>query len=329
MARGDLTIVEVARSLRQSVWYGYAAAICIYLLATLAAYLAQPGTHEALFITYFPAIVFSTLLGGGYAGLLVAIAGGAAIWFSLEPQEHPEAALTLVLYVDAAALLLLVMDALNRAIDTLRRERDRARLLFRELQHRTANNLMFVAGFLRMQRIAIRADPELAVPAIDQAMQRLDSFARIHRHLTEPVHGDRSIELLFSQLCDSLIAAAGRERVSVSMTIEAVELQFEQVLVLSLLLAETVTNALKHAFGDDRGGVITVRLTSRRGEHVFEVSDDGGGLDEEGFAARSHGTGHRIMAMLAAQLGGTLTWSVDGGLHTRIVFPRRLDDDWS
>jgi two-component sensor histidine kinase len=328
MARGDLTIVEAARSLRQSVWYGYAAAICVYLLATLAAYLAQPGTHVALFITYFPAIVFSTLLGGGYAGLLVAIAGGAAIWFWLEPQDNPEAALTLVLYVDAAALLLLVMDALNRAIDTLRRERDRARLLFRELQHRTANNLMFVAGFLRMQRTAIRANPELAVPVIDQAMQRLDSFARIHRHLTEPVHGDTSMELLFRQLCDSLIAAAGRERVSVSMTIEAVELQFEQVLVLSLLLAETVTNALKHAFDED-GGVITVRLTSQRTDHVFEVSDNGGGLDEDLFAARSHGTGHKIMAMLAAQLGGTLTWSVDGGLHTRVVFPRRLDEDWS
>jgi two-component sensor histidine kinase len=329
MPRGALTIVEAARALRRSVWYGYAVSVGIYLLATLAAYLAQPGTPEALFISYFPAIVFSTLVGGGYAGLLVAIAGGVTIWFWITPVDNPDAALTLVLYVDAAALLLLVMDALNQAIDTLQRERDRARLLFRELQHRTANNLMFISGFLRMQRNEIREAPALAGQVLDQAMQRLDSFARIHRHLTEPIHGERSVELLFRQLCDGLIAAAGRRNVSVSMQIEAVELQFEQVLVLSLLLAETVTNALKHAFGDNGEGSISILLSSGHTDHVFEIRDNGTGLTDAAFAERSQGTGHKIMTMLAAQLGGTLTWTVDGGLHTRITFPRRLEVDWS
>jgi two-component system, sensor histidine kinase PdtaS len=328
MARGDLAIVEATRALRRSVWYGYAAATAIYLLATLAAYLAEPGTREALFISYLPAVVFSTLVGGGYAGLLVAIAGGVAIWAWLLPMDNPQAALTLVLYVDAAALLLLVMDALNRAIDTLQRERDSAKLLFRELQHRTANNLMFISGFLRMQRNEIRNDPGGASHALEQAMLRLDSFARIHRHLTEPTHGDRSIEVLFRQLCDSIIAATGRENIKLCMDIAAAELQFDQVLVLSLVLAETVTNALKHAFTEHRGGSIAVRLTSDDAHHVFEVRDDGGALSETALDQPRQGSGHKIMEMLAAQLGGTLTWTVEGGLCTRVVFPRALSASW-
>jgi len=62
---------------------------------------------------------------------------------------------------------------------------------------------------------------------------------------------------------------------------------------------------------------------------VFEIRDNGTGLTEAAFAERSQGTGHKIMTMLAAQLGGTLTWTVDGGLRTRITFPRRLEADWS
>lgn len=328
MARGDLIIVAAARDLRRSAWRGYAAATGIYLLATLAAYLAQPAAREALFISYLPAVVFSTLVGGGYAGLLVAIAGGVSIWSWLMPLHNPDAALTLVLYVDAAALLLLVMEALNRTIDILQRERDSARLLFRELQHRTANNLMFISGFLRMQRNEVRDSPELAVPAIEQAMGRLDSFARIHRHLTEPIQGDHSIGLLFRQLCDSLIAASGRRNIQVAMEIKAAELPFEQVLVLSLLLAEAVTNALKYAFTEESGGSISILLASREKHHVFEIRDDGSGLSEAAFNSRKQGIGHGIMTMLAAQLGGTLTWTIDGGLLTRIVFPRRMDAGW-
>jgi two-component system, sensor histidine kinase PdtaS len=328
MGRRDLIIVDAARALRRSAWKGYAAAAGIYLLATLAATLAQPAAREALFISYLPAVVFSTLVGGGYAGLLVAIAGGVSIWSWLMPLDNPDAALTLVLYVDAAALLLLVMEAMNRTIDTLQRERDGARVLFRELQHRTANNMMFVSGFLRMHRNQIRDDPQRAAPAIDEAMARLDSFARIHRHLTEPIQGDRSIGLLFRQLCDSLIAASGRRDVQVAMEIETAELPFEQLLVLSLLLAETVTNALKYAFPEDNGGSIGILLTSGARDHVFEIRDNGSALNEAAFNSRKQGIGHGIMAMLAAQLGGTLTWAIDGGLHTRIVFPRRMDAGW-
>jgi two-component sensor histidine kinase len=51
-------------------------------------------------------------------------------------------------------------------------------------------------------------------------------------------------------------------------------------------------------------------------------------VSETAFAARSQGTGHKIMAMLAAQLGGTLTWTANGGLHTRIAFPRKIEADW-
>ena len=61
-------------------------------------------------------------------------------------------ALTLVLFCITAGIQLFIIDALNKAVDRLSDERDRVQVLFRELQHRVANNLAFIASLLRLQR---------------------------------------------------------------------------------------------------------------------------------------------------------------------------------
>lgn len=321
MERGDLTIAEAARSLRLSRGHGYIAAIVIYGLATAIAYLAMPAVREALFVCYFPAIVLGTLLGGGYAGLMIAVGGGLSIGYWLYPVESAEEALALMLYVDAAVLLLWALDMLNRAFDRLLAERDSARLLLRENQHRTANNLMFIAAFLRMQRRELQGDGGRAIAAIDQAVHRLDTVSALYRQLASPIQDGDSVPHLFRQVCDALIEAAGLRNVTVSMEIDPVELEVEQVMLLSLLLAEIVTNALKYAFNGKGNGLLIILLTEGEREHVFEVRDDGPGIIQ--LPVEPTGTGRRILEMLVAQLGGRLTLTNEGGLCTRLTFPRR------
>ena len=320
--RGDLTIAEAVRSLRLSPRRGYIAAAVVFALATAIAYLAMPAVREALFVCYFPAIVLGTLLGGGYAGLMIAVGGGLSIWFWLYPVSSAQDALALMLYVDAAVVLLWALDMLNRAFDLLLAERDTARLLLRENQHRTANNLMFIAAFLRAQRSEVRGNAHRAIATIDQAVHRLDTVSALYRQLANPVQEGDSVPHLFRQVCDALIEAAGARNVTVSMEIDPVELEIEQVMLLSLLLAEIVTNALKYAFEGKRNGLILILLSEGEREHIFEVRDDGPGILQLPHAGQS-GTGHRIVEMLVAQLGGRLTLTNEGGLCTRLTFPRR------
>jgi two-component system, sensor histidine kinase PdtaS len=293
--------------------------VAIYALATGLAVMVLPGMREALFICYLPAIVMTVLLGGSYAGLGVAIAGGLSIWYWLYPMALGQEAMLLTLYVDAAVVLLYVMDLLNRSIDALIAERDRARLLFREAQHRTANNLMFISGFLRAERKAAQKDPAKAAQSLNVAVQRLEMFSSVHRRLSGAGERGETLPLLFRRLCDGLVEAAGADHVTVSMEIAPAELDFEQTVILSLLFTEIVTNALKHAFAGRERGALLIRLTPAPGMYIFEVHDDGAGLD----GPSGGGTGHHLMHMLAAQLGGTLTMANEGGLHTRLVFPRR------
>lgn len=307
-----------------SPWRGYAAAAVIYALTTGVVFLALPAVHEALFICYLPAIVLATLAGGGYGGFGVALGGGLAIAYWLYPVTDSRGALALMLYVDAAALLLYVMDLVNQTFEKLAGERDRAQLLFREAQHRTANNLMFVSGFLHRERREVQKDPSRAVACLDQAAQRLDTFSAVHRQLSAPGQSGQDIAVLFSRLCHSLIEAAGARHVTVSLEVEPVELSFEDTILLSLLLTEIVTNALKHAFNGQEAGQIVVLLGTAGDEHVLEVRDNGRGMaGSRGNSGSGGGAGTHILEMLAAQLGGALTWTNEGGLRVRVAFPRR------
>jgi two-component system, sensor histidine kinase PdtaS len=323
MGRGDLTILEAARALRVRPWRGYAAAAAIYGLATVLAFVALPALREAAFICYLAALVLATLVGGGRAGLAVAIGGGLAIWFRLYPMASSEDAIALMLYVDATAIILYIVDALNRACAAMLGERDRATLLFSEGQHRIANTLMLIAGFLRRKRREAQGDPAIAARCLDEAVQRLEIFSTIHRQLSAPADISEALPALFRRLCDSLLEAAGADHVAITIEVEPVELAFEQVVILALLLTEIVINALKHAFGGQEGGHIVIRLAATEHTHIFEVRDNGRGLPSAPSGTSGQASGHRIMERLAAQLGGTLARSNDGGLRTTLTFPRQ------
>jgi two-component sensor histidine kinase len=302
--------------------HGYAAAAVVYAVATTIVVIAAPTAREALFICYTPATVLGYLLGGTYSALAIAFGGGVTIAVWLYPLARVGDALALTLYIDAAVVVLLSLDLLNQSYNALAADRDRAKLLLREAQHRTANNLMFISGFLRAERRRIREHPALAEAAVEEAIRRLEIFSRIHRLLSEPDHLLASPQRLFRALCEGLIDASGAKNVSVSLEVETVELRLEYLAVLALILAEIVTNALKHAFGEEENGQILVLLAAHGELVTFEVRDNGRGLGSPDLGDRtSLGAGHGILQMLAAQLGGRLTLTSEGGLRARIDFP--------
>jgi two-component sensor histidine kinase len=86
----------------------------------------------------------------------------------------------LLLFCVAAGIQLFVIEMLNRTVDRLSDERDRVAVLFRELQHRVANNITFVASLLRLKRRTLDAAPQNAAAVLDEAETRLGTIARIH-----------------------------------------------------------------------------------------------------------------------------------------------------
>ena len=97
------------------------------------------------------------------------------------------------------------------------------------------------------------------------------------------------------------------------------ELSIDRAVPLGLILNEAATNSLKHAFGPDAGGKISVKLVAGvgYGEGRLTVSDNGRGIT----APNPKGSGLKLIAALARQIGRVDQDSSDRGTTTSLIFP--------
>jgi two-component sensor histidine kinase len=316
-------LITTSQQLRRHPWHGEVAAGAILIAALLARATAGEAFNAVPFITVFPAIVLATLLGGSRAGVAVATLGGVASWYYQLVPGHSfaldrEGALILAVYAATAALLVYVIHRLNQAIDDLADERERTSVLFQELQHRVANNMAFLAAVLNLQRREIQTAPENAAHALDETVNRLTTMARIHRRLYDPALVEVPVSQFFRDLCTDILNASGAKNIVCVVEVPPITLDLKRLVTLALLISEIVTSSVKHAFGQDQQGTISIKMECKDRLCVLQVKDDGRGMPA---GDKAEGLGSRIMESLAAQLGGTIAITSLAGTHTRVEFP--------
>jgi two-component sensor histidine kinase len=306
-----------------------------YLIASIVLAVAL-GLREAVdpyikipYVTLFPAMVICSLVGGRRAGILAAILGGVVAWyFWLPPRrtfalEWPAGPLTILLYAATSTILLLLTRGLSETLRALEGERDLSAELFRELQHRTANNLQSVSALLQQNRRAVERDPAVALDVIDTAQRRFEIMSRLNRRLYNPEASQVEATSLLRDLCEDIKHATGADRIVCDIKPSPVKLSRERSMLLSLLVAELMMNTSKHAFGAGKSGNIRISLESAGGDHRLTFADDGQGFDTDADAARA-GLGSRIMEGLVAQLNGSMrTASGPSGTTVEVSIPAR------
>jgi two-component sensor histidine kinase len=307
-----------------------------YTIALIVLALAM-GVRELLdsyikipYVTLFPAMVVCSLVGGRLAGILAAAVGGIIAWYLWLPPrgtfalDWPTGHLTILLYVLTSTILLLLTRGLNETLRELERERDLSAELFRELQHRTANNLQNVSALLRQNREAIRRDPSKAVEVIDSAERRFEIMSRINRRLYSPEMQDVEVTPFLEALCQDILASIGSNNVFVVVSPSSVRLRREKAMLLSLIVAELMMNATKHAFGQGRPGSVVIRLEAKGATYHLIFADDGKGLPEESNLTTSSGLGSRIVRGLVEQMAGTIrSQGSPAGTTIEIAFAAR------
>lgn len=343
MAKTEMTRILVAGSLRDRPLAAYGLALgsagLALALRLMLDSIFPPGFP---FLTFFPVIIVTSFLAGTRAGVLCAMLSLLAAWYFLIPPLESfsldeGAVAPLLFFAAVSAVDILLIDAMQRALDRLRAERlltarlaEQQRNLFAELQHRVANNMAFISGLLRLQKRRIAADPGNAATAFDEAVVRIETMGRVHRQLYDPAAANLALQSHLQKVCEELLRATGASDVSVTVDVPALELALDRLLPLSLLVAEVVTNSIKHAFPDGRRGRIVVTVEDgQEGGRVLVIRDDGIGLPDghgvvDGPADApigDKGLGMRIVAGLANQIGGSISMSSEGGTVTRVLLP--------
>mgnify|MGYP000185610859 CR=1 FL=1 len=122
-------------------------------------------------------------------------------------------------------------------------------------------------------------------------------------------------------LCAGLERGMAGPGVRLETQVTDLAVDASQAACVSILVNELVTNALKHAFPDSRGGTIRVTMAAAGREIELQVADDGVGL-EASTARRGTGLGTRLVETFVRQLRGRHEVTSDAtGTRHRILFP--------
>jgi len=191
-------------------------------------------------------------------------------------------------------------------------------LLFRELQHRVSNDFTIVNSLLDLQRRR-STDPETR-QALEQAMGRIRSVARVHHHLyTLPDIGAIDFRQYLADLCAALAQAAFPPTgLYLRCHCDQAYMSRSRAIAIGLVTNELVTNAVKHAFPDDRAGNIDVRFQKSDAGWSLSVSDDGIGYAQP---QPKPGLGTSLLEEFTRQAGGTLSIEAGSGTVARLILP--------
>jgi two-component sensor histidine kinase len=310
---------------------GYLFAIALSVLVLLARD-AFAITSPGLFLmASLAAVSFSAFAAGTGPGLAAAVVSAAFAFALPQPADansFAPGATAASLYAIAAALHIELIRRLHYSQKALADELQstQARLneqhiLFRDLQHRVANNLQFASSALSLQKRRVIEDPSSAPAALDEAKERLVNMAIIYRRLYAPGQLRLSLSAYLEGLCLDLIDASTSKDI-VCRVISVIDTLDDRKLVpVSLILTEIVTNAVKHAF-DGETGEIEIHLGAVENAYVLTASDNGRGLPETFDPSMRNGQGLLIMQALTRQLRGDLEFSRTPQTTVRLSFPR-------
>lgn len=312
--------------------YGLAfATFCVALATRFAISSHLPPGYP--FITFFPAVIITAFLSGTRAGALCALMSGLAAWYYFVPPHNSfvldsNGAVGLSFYLFIVVIEVTIIDAMVRATDRLEAERslsaglvERQRTMFAELQHRVANNLAIVSALLMMQKRRVVAEPALAGEVFDDAVQRLEIMARLHRKLYDPAVVDLPTEAYLRDLLADLVAGSAAREVTVDVEADDVRFDLPRLTALSLFVTEVATNALKHGIKGAEGGIISLRLTCDP-DRACELTmhDNGPGMPAIPTPASKGSLGLKIARGLASQLGGEVELPPPGSSRFRLRF---------
>jgi two-component sensor histidine kinase len=109
--------------------------------------------------------------------------------------------------------------------------------------------------------------------------------------------------------------------VTLSCDLGEADLPVDVAVPFGLMANEIITNALKHAFPDDRRGHLSVRLARAEKRLDLTLADDGVG-SAVSMQAGGSGLGMRLVRRLADQIGAEVTFEGNGaGTTCRINLP--------
>jgi two-component sensor histidine kinase len=266
----------------------YVAAVFFVVVGTLARWgFGFVDPESAHYLTYYPAVLFATLVGGTATGAFAAIVGGISGWWAFTP---PHFALLPLRFGQGISFLGYLVGALlivwgagyYRRFRAVQDEERLRKLAVEELGHRLKNKIAMIQSIISYQ---LRESPELR----NEITHRLVALSRTD-DLIMAMQGQGA------RVDDILSAELGPYGLSrITMSGPDFPLPPRLAWTMALIVHELATNAAKYGALSTAEGKLTIRWALEVRTLKLEWRESGGPLivspTRRGFGLRllSHG----------------------------------------
>jgi len=209
-------------------------------------------------------------------------------------------------------------ESLSRQNKIISFQNEEKNVMLKEIHHRVKNNLQVITSLLRLQSYEIE-NPDHSSPFLE-AINRIKSMALIHEKMYQSnVLSTFNFESYFYSLAKELIEAYSfTKEIKLTIESELKSIDSKNVVPISLLFNELISNSIKHAFRDNPAPSITIHIIKNQESKNFEMyySDNGTWKESTG---KSFGT--ELINTMTEQLSGEYSLNkTENGTHYLFIF---------
>lgn len=180
-------------------------------------------------------------------------------------------------------------------------------ILLKEVHHRVKNNMQVISSILNLQSSYVTDN--YALNLLKESQNRIKTMAYIHESLYQnktfsSINFSDYVTTLTNNILHSYTASI--QKVRLVMDLQKVILNLDTSIPAGLIINELVTNSIKHAFNDEKEGIIFINLYTKDNILFLEVSDNGKGFPKEVDFKNTNSLGLQLVNTLVEQLNGNI-----------------------
>jgi PAS domain S-box-containing protein len=208
----------------------------------------------------------------------------------------------------------------EKTIEVSLREKE---ILLKEIHHRVKNNMAIISSLLSLQedRTEHKGSKEILI----DFQNRIRTMALVHEKLlSSDDFGSIQLKEYIESLTKNIVSSFSDsiKHIECILQIEQVSLDMDKLIPFGLILNETITNAIKHAFMEVEHPVISLIVTKNGKDFTLSIEDNGNGIPEKIDILKSQSLGGKIINTLVKQLKGTIQVSSNTkGTNIKITCP--------
>jgi two-component sensor histidine kinase len=211
----------------------------------------------------------------------------------------------------------------KRAEENIQASLQEKELLLREIHHRVKNSLFIVSQILELQIDYL--DNSQLIQVLKECQDRIYSMGLIHEILYQNTNLKK---INFANYVTALIQYLNQSynphlnsSIEIQLELQPVILNIETANPCGLIINELISNAFKHAFNDQKNGIIKVTLTQDEVNQVtLQIQDNGIGFPKSLDFQQVDSLGLELVRTLTQQLQGSLELDRRQGTRLKLTF---------